>query len=66
MERGEVGACRTAPAAGGEVYEHEHLTAHSFPQPEGYLQGQWQVPGSGVPPKSMPSACGAPQAPPPG
>lgn len=36
---------------------------HSFPQPGGYLQGRWQVPGAGVPLKSMPPVCEAPQAP---
>lgn len=40
MEGGEVGACRITPAAGGEVCEYRRLTARSFPQPAGYLQGR--------------------------
>ena len=58
-----MGACHIAPAAGREVCEHAYPTAHSFPQPAGYLQGWWQVPGAGVRLHSMPSAYGAPQAP---
>lgn len=40
MEGGEVGACHITPAAGGEVCEYRQLTARSFPQPAGYLQGR--------------------------
>lgn len=40
-----MGACRITPAAGGEVCEHRQPTAHSSPQPAGYLLGRWQVLG---------------------